>query len=96
MLGYESSGFVKAGEIVAYMIFVRTLLYEVSVWSLRLDYFRPLLLESFPVSEVLQTVVCSRKQFKREFVNIMQSHRFYRSLFPFFLIGALISEIIKL
>lgn len=74
MLGHESSGFVQAEEIVIYMTFVRNLLYAFSVRSLRLDYFRPLLLQSFPIPEVLKKVVCSGKQFKREFVKIMQSH----------------------
>jgi hypothetical protein len=74
VLGHESSGFIQVGEIVVYMTFVKNFLCVFSVWSLRLDYFRPLLLQSFPISKVLKKVVCSRKQFKREFVKIMQSH----------------------
>jgi hypothetical protein len=73
------------------MTFVRNLLYAFSVWSLRLDYFRPLLLQSFPVPKVLKKVVCSGKQFKGQFVKIMQS-----LILSSLLIGALISEIIKL
>jgi len=68
------SGFIQTGEIVIYMTFVRNLLYAFSVWSLRLDNFRPLLLQSFAIPKVLKKVFCSGKQFKREFMKIMQSH----------------------
>jgi hypothetical protein len=74
VLGHESLGFIQAGEIVIYMTFVRNLLYAFSVWSLRLDFFRTLLLQGFPIPKVLKKVVCSGKQFKRECVKIMQSH----------------------
>jgi hypothetical protein len=57
-----------------YMTVVRTLLCEVNVWSLRLDCLRSLLLQSFLIPKVLTTVVCSRTQFKTEFVKIMQRH----------------------
>jgi hypothetical protein len=71
VLGHESSCFIQAGEIVMYMTFVRTVLYAFSVWSLRLDYFRPLLLQSFPIPKVLKKFVCSEKQFKR---GICENH----------------------
>jgi hypothetical protein len=67
-------GLLKSWCNCVYMTFVMTLPCEVSVWSLRLDCLRSLLLQSFLISKVLTTVVCSRTQFKTEFVKIMQSH----------------------
>jgi hypothetical protein len=57
LLGHESSGFIQVGEIVVYMTFVRNLLFAFSMWSLGLDYLRPLLLQSFPVPKVLEKVL---------------------------------------